>query len=205
MTQERESTLGKVLLELTISLDGYAAGPGVGPDQPMGKGGEELHDWMFAGKTGTEVERFQTNLFKDVGAVIVGRRMADLGIGNWGEEPVYHAPVFVVTHRPAETIEKKGGTSYTFVTDGIEAAMERARKAAGSKDVHVGGGPEIAQQFLNAGLVDEVRLHIAPMTLGSGTPAFAGLRTDLRLRPRAAECEPLATHLVYDVVRQASE
>ena len=197
--------MGKVRLELTISLDGYAAGPDVGPDEPMGKGGEELHDWMFAGKSGEEVERFQTDLFKDVGAVIVGRRMADLGIGPWGEEPVYHAPVFVVTHRPAERIERKGGTSYTFVTDGIEAAMEQARKAAGSMDVHVGGGPEIAQQFLNAGLVDEVRLHIAPIALGSGTPAFAGLRTDLRLRPRAAASEPLATHLVFDVVAASRE
>ena len=196
--------MGKVRLEMTISLDGYAAGPGVGPDEPMGKGGEELHDWMFAGKSGPELEQFQTDLFKDVGAVIVGRRMADLGIGPWGDDPVYHAPVFVITHRPAETIEKKGGTSYTFVTDGVEAAMKLAREAAGSKDVHIGGGPAIAQLFLNAGLVDEVRLHIAPRILGGGTRLFDNLVPQLHLVPQQAENEPLATHLVYDVERPPS-
>jgi len=193
--------LGKVRLEMTISLDGYAAGPDVGPDEPMGKGGEELHNWMFAGRSGSEVERLQTDLFTDVGAVVVGRRMADLGIGIWGDNPVYHAPVFIVTHRPAETIERKGGTSYTFVTEGIQAALDRAREAAGSGDVHVGGGPEIAQQFLNAGLVDEVRLHIAPMILGGGTALFSGVDPSVKLIPRQADSEPLATHLVYDVER----
>jgi len=191
-------------MELTISLDGYAAGPDVGPEEPMGKGGEELHDWMFSGKSGAEVERFQTDLFKDVGAVIVGRRMADLGIGPWGDNPVYHAPVFVVTHRPTERIEKSGGTSYTFVTDGIEAALNLARESAGAKDVHVGGGPQIAQQFLNAGLVDEVRLHVAPMFLGGGTRLFDGIDAEVQLIPRQADSEPLATHLVYDVARPSA-
>ena len=193
--------MSKVRLEMTISLDGYAAGPDVGPDEPMGKGGEELHDWMFAGKSGPEVERFQTELFSDVGAVIVGRRMADLGIGPWGDDPVYHAPVFVITHRPAETIQKRGGTSYTFVTDGIEAAMNLAREAAGSQDVHIGGGPAIAQLFLNAGLVDEVRLHIAPRILGGGTRLFDNVDPEVQLVPRQVEGEPLATHLVYEVER----
>ena len=191
-------------MEMTISLDGYAAGPDVGPDKPMGRGGEELHDWMFAGKSGAEAERFQTESFKDVGAVIVGRRMADLGMENWGDEPVYHAPVFVVTHRPAEMIEKKGGTSYTFVTEGIEAAMERARGTAESKDVHIGGGPEIARQYLNSGLVDEVRLHIAPMILGGGTRLFDGVDPAVQLVLREGRSEPLATHLVYDVKRSTA-
>jgi dihydrofolate reductase len=193
--------MSRVLLEMTISLDGFAAGPDVGPDEPMGRGGEELHDWMFSGRSGAEAEQYQIDHFRQIGAVIVGRRMADLGIGPWGDEPVYHAPVFVVTHRPAETIERKGGTSYTFVTDGIEAAMARARAAAGSQDIMIAGGPDIARQYLNAGLVDEVRLHLAPMILGRGTSLFDGVNRDVRLIPREAQAEPLATHLVYEVVR----
>jgi len=132
----------------------------------MGDGGERLHEWMFAGKSATEVETYQTAKYSEIGALILGRRMADLGIGPWGEEPAFHAPCFVVTHRPAETIVKKGGTSYIFVTDGIEAALERARQAASSQDVQVNGGADIARQFLNAGLLDEIRLHLAPIILG---------------------------------------
>src|SRR5207253_3185140 len=98
-----------------------------------------------------------------IGAVVMGRRMADVGIGPWGEELPFHAPCFVVTHRPAATIVKKGGTSYVFITDGIEAALERAHQAAGAQDVLVNGGADIARQFLNAGLLDEVRLHLVPV------------------------------------------
>src|SRR5688500_17315605 len=132
----------KVLVELSMSLDGYITGPGVSPQEPMGRGGEALHDWMFAGRSDAEAERFGTDKFRDTGAVIVGRRMADLGIGPWGEEPVFHIPVFVVTSRPAETIVKRGGTSYTFVTGGVVEALGRAREAAGSQDVHIGGGAD---------------------------------------------------------------
>jgi dihydrofolate reductase len=116
--------------------------------------------------------------------------MADLGIGPWGEEPTFHAPCFVVTHRPAETIVTKGGTSYTFVTDGIEAALERAREAAGPQDVQVNGGADVAQRFLNAGLLDEIRLHLVPIFLGAGTRLFDGVRTDVRLVPREARNQP---------------
>lgn len=191
--------MSKVIVELTISMDGYAAGPDVTPDEPMGRGGEELHAWMFSGKSGEEAERYQIEHFRDVGAVIVGRRMADLGMENWGDNPVYHAPVFVVTHRPTERIERQGGTSYTFVTDGIEAAMDQARAAAGSQDVYVAGGPEIARQYLNADLVDEVRVNLAPMFLGGGISLFEGVNSDLHLVPRDASVEPLAAHLVYDI------
>lgn len=118
-----------------------------------------------------------------------------------GEEPTFHAPCFVVTHRPAETIVKKGGTSYIFVTDGIEAALERARQAAGSQDVQINGGADVAQQFLNAGLLDEIRLHLVPTLLGAGTRLFDGVRTDVRLVPREAQNQPAVTHLVYDVGR----
>ena len=189
--------MGKVLMEITMSLDGYVAGPDVSPNEPMGRGGEALHEWMFAGKSAADIEALQTNLFGGVGAVIMGRRMVDLGIRPWGEEPPYHAPCFVVTHRPAETIVKKGGTSYIFVTEGIEAAMAQAKAAAGEQDVMVNGGADVDRQYLNAGLIDEIHLHLAPIILRGGTPLFTGLRQDLRLVPSQATNGPLATHLTY--------
>ena len=193
--------MSKVVLEMTVSLDGYSAGPDIGPDEPLGRGGEQLHDWMFGG-TPAEAEALQMEKFANVGAVIVGRRMADLGIGNWGDEPVFHAPVFVITHRPAEAIVKDGGTSYTFVTDGIEAALERAREAAGTQDIHLGGGAEIARQFLNAGLVDEVQLHISPLILGGGQRLFDGVDPGIRLVLQDAGSDRGATHLVFGVERE---
>jgi len=191
--------MGKVLMEITMSLDGYTTGPEVSAEEPMGRDGERLHEWMFAGKSAAEVERWQTDHFSTIGAVIIGRRMADLGIGPWGEEPTYHAPCFVVTHRPAETIVKKGGTSYIFVTEGIEDAMAQAKAAAGEQDVMVEGGADVDRQYLNAGLIDEIRLHVAPIVLGAGSPLFTGVRPDLRLVPIQATNSPLATHLTYQV------
>jgi dihydrofolate reductase len=191
--------MGKVLMEITMSLDGYVAGPDDRPGQELGLGGEALHEWMFAGEATADTDRRETDHFGTVGALIMGRRMVDLGIGPWGEEPPFHAPCFVVTHRPAETIVKKGGTSYVFVTEGIEAAMAQARAAAGDQDVMVNGGADIDRQYLNAGLIDEIRLHIAPIVLGGGTPLFAGVRPDLRLVPVQATHGPLATHLTYRV------
>jgi dihydrofolate reductase len=132
--------VAKVLLEMNMSLDGYVTGPDVSPEEPMGRGGEQLHEWMFEGRSPAEIERYESDHFRHVGAVIVGRRMADIGIVHWGEEPPFHAPVFVVTNRPAETIVKAGGTSYIFVTSGIDDALQQAREAAGPADVIVGGG-----------------------------------------------------------------
>ena len=191
--------MGKVLMEITMAVDGYTSGPEVSAEARFGRGGVRLHEWMFAGKSAAEVERWQTDHFSTIGAVIIGRRMADLGIGPWGEEPVFHAPCFVVTHRPAETIVKKGGTSYIFVTEGIEAAMAQAQAAAGEQDVMVEGGADIDRRYLNAGLIDEIRLHLAPIVLGGGTPLFTGVRPDLRLVPTQATNSPLATHLTYQV------
>jgi dihydrofolate reductase len=125
--------------------------------------------------------------------------MADLGIGPWGEEPVFHAPCFVLTHRPAETIVKKGGTSYIFVSEGIDAVMAQAKAAAGAQDVMVEGGADIDRQYLNAGLIDEIRLHVAPILLGAGSHLFTGVRPELRLVPTQATNSPLATHLSYQV------
>jgi dihydrofolate reductase len=190
----------KVVLELSVSLDGYATGPGVSPEEPMGRGGEVLHEWMFAGRSAAESERFQTDHFAGTGAVIVGRRMADLGIRHWGEEPSFHAPVFVVTTRPAETIVKEGGTSYVFVTEGIEDALARARDAAGTQDVHIMGGADIARQYLYGGSVQELSLHLVPVVLGGGARLFdGGLPPDIRLQPLTATSTPLATHLTYEV------
>jgi dihydrofolate reductase len=192
--------MAKVLLEFSMSLDGYIAGPDVSPEAPMGRGGEALHDWMFKGRSAAETERFQADHFARIGALIVGRRMADLGIGPWGEEPPFHAPVFVVTTRPAETIVKKGGTSYVFVTDGIENALARARDAAGTHDVQINGGADIARQYLRAGAVEEFRLHLVPLVLGGGTRLFdGGTPLDLDLQPRTATSSPLATHITYGV------
>jgi dihydrofolate reductase len=194
--------MGKVLLEMSMSLDGYVAGPDVSPEEPMGRGGELLHDWMFAGRSGAESHRFETEHFSSVGALIIGRRMADLGIGPWGDEPTFHAPVFVVTHRPAETIVKRGGTSYVFVTGGIDIALVRAREAAGSDDVQVNGGADIARQYLTLGAIEELRLHLVPLALGAGTRLFAeGSSPDVRLRPIAAGTDPLVTHVTYAVER----
>ena len=189
-----------MLLEMSMSLDGYVTGPDVGPDEPMGRGGERLHDWMFSGRSEAESERFQVEKFRDIGAVIVGRRMADLGIRFLGEEPTFHCPVFVVTNRPAETIVKAGGTSYTFVTGGIDEALGRARDAAGPADIIVGGGAEIARQYLRAGALDEIRLHLVPLILGAGTRLFDdGPPPNVSLRPIEVTGTPLVTHLTYAV------
>jgi dihydrofolate reductase len=190
----------RVILEMSMSLDGYTAGSDVGPDLPLGRGGEALHDWMFAERSQAEIERLQREKFAGIGSVIVGRRMADLGIRYWGDEPAFHAPVFVVTHRPAETIVRRGGTSYVFVSEGLEIATARAREAAAEGDVMIGGGADIARQLLATGVVDELRLHIAPVALGRGTPLFDDqLLRAVRLRPIDATTEPLATHITYEV------
>jgi dihydrofolate reductase len=192
----------RVVLEMSMSLDGFVTGPDVSPEEPMGRGGERLHDWMFAGRSDAESEAFQIEKFKDIGAVIVGRRMADLGIRFWGEEPVFHCPVFVVTNRPAETIEKAGGTSYTFVTGGIDEALRWAHEAAGSADIIVGGGAQIARQYLEAGAIDELRLHVVPLILGGGSRLFQQGPT-IDLRPIEVVDAPSVTHLSYDVLRPA--
>ena len=157
-----------------MSLDGYIAGPNVSVANGMGDGGEQLHDWMFAGKSDHEIETWFAEQFASVGAVLMGRTMLDVGIGPWGENPAFHAPVFVVTHRAAAPIVKAGGTTYTFVTGGPDEALRLARAAAGARDVRIEGGASIIRNYLRAGVVDELRLHIVPILLGDGTPLFMG-------------------------------
>ena len=162
-------------LEISMTLDGFVTGPNVSDQEPMGAEGERIHDWMFAGKTDEQVQAMQDEKFAGMGAVIMGHTTFELGEGPWGDDPAFHAPCFVVSHEAVETIAKQGGTSYTFVTDGIERALEVAKAAAGDKDVQVMGGANLAQQFLRAGLLDELRIHLVHMLLGAGTRLFEEL------------------------------
>jgi dihydrofolate reductase len=157
---------------LSMSLDGYIAGPNVRVGNGMGDDGDRLHDWIFAGKSDAEATAFLRRDLDPVGAFVMGRTMFDVGVDPWGDEPPFRAPVFVVTHRPAAPIEKAGGTTYHFVTNGPDAALERARRAAGDGDVRIEGGADVVRQFLAAGALDEFRLHVVPIVLGGGTRLF---------------------------------
>ncbi|MGK9235293.1 dihydrofolate reductase family protein [Inquilinus limosus] len=184
-----------VVRAFSISLDGYGAGPAQSREDPLGKGGEALHEWFFptrtframSGQEGGEAgvdEDFAARSFENVGAWILGRNMfgpvrgpwPDHGWkGWWGDNPPYHVPVFVLTHHARPSLEMEGGTTFHFVTDGIEAALERARDAAGGKDVRVGGGVATVRQYLRRRLIDEMHLVVSPLLLGSGEGLFAGI------------------------------
>ena len=203
--------MAKVVFDITTSLDGFVAGPNDGPEQPLGEGGEKLHEWVYGlaswrephGLEGGETSRDSEVLdeaMRSVGAIIIGRRMFDLAKG-WGDEPPFHMPVFVLTHEAREALPKEGGTTFTFVTDGIESALQQARAAAGDKDVAIGGGANAIQQFLGAGLVDEFQLHIVPMLLGGGVRLFERAPTKLTVENTRVLESPRVTHLKYRVVK----
>jgi dihydrofolate reductase len=192
----------RVFTDISISLDGFVAGPNPSLEDPLGAGGMQVHEWAFrlavwrephgleGGEVGPESDVVERNLAA-LGAVVMGRKMFSGGEGSWeddpnangwwGDNPPFHVPVFVVTHHAREPVEMLGGTTFTFVTDGVEAAMELARAAAGDRDVQVSGGASVIQQCLELGFLDELAVHIAPVLLGSGTPLFAGAA------PRALE------------------
>ncbi len=194
--------MSKVFFAMGISLDGFTAGANVGVEEPMGIGGERLHDWLFAHKTEEESLAFQNEAFERVGAVIIGRRTLDLGLDPWGDNPPYHAPCFIVTSTPHETIVKAGGTSFTFVTDGIESALEQARAAAGGKDIRVLGGATLARQYLKAGLLDEIQIDLVPLLLGGGTRLFEDVGSQaIELEQTSVVAEPGVTHLTYRVLK----
>jgi dihydrofolate reductase len=193
---EQDRSMAKLRIHnLTMSLDGYAAGPEQGVDAPLGVGGERLHQWAFATKAFREhlgMEGGHTGVDHDlavrdrdgIGATIMGRNMFgpirgewpdEEWKGWWGENPPYHVPVFVLTHYPRKSVEMAGGTTFHFVTGGIEDALKRAKEAAGSKDVRIGGGVETVRQYLRAGLVDEMHVAISPILLGSGEHLLSGL------------------------------
>jgi dihydrofolate reductase len=190
-----------VFLEMTMTLDGFVAGPGVRMEEPMGDDGERIHDWMFKGKTDREAEASEIEKFADIGAVIIGNTTFELGVGPWGDNPTFHAPCFVVSHKAREAVVKGGGTSYTFVPEGMERALDQARAAAGPKDVMVMGGANIAQQYIKAGLLDEMRIHVAHFLLGAGTRLFENLGAEpMELQWIEAIDEPDVTHLRFRAV-----
>jgi dihydrofolate reductase len=211
--------MSMVRVHISVSTDGYVAGPDQSLENPLGVGGERLHDWVVAlrawreahGLEGGEVNASTSVLeesMENVGAEIMGRGKFGGGPGPWseewrgwwGEDPPFHKPVFVLTHYEREPLTL-ADTTFRFVTDGIEAALDRAREAAGGKDVFVGGGADVINQYLAAGLVDELELHVAPVVLGGGARLFDGVGPDLRLEQVRAVDAPGVTHLAYRVSR----
>ena len=207
--------------QIAVSLDGYVAGPDQSEENPLGVGGESLHEWVVAleawrkphGLEGGEVnastpvmEEAQANM----GATVMGRNMFGGGPGPWagdppwngwwGDDPPFHTPVFVLTHHPREPLTMEGGTSFTFVTDGIDSALEQARQAAGSMDVLLGGGASVIQQYLAAGLIEEFELHVVPVLLGGGERLLENVG-NLKLEQVRAIEAPGVTHIKYRVVR----
>jgi dihydrofolate reductase len=201
----------KVLAGITISLDRYVTGPNDVPGARLGEGGERLHYWVFGGPWSYDGERgspaavdqqYLDEVFGSAGAWIVGRTMHDI-VDGWGEDPGFGVPVFVVTHRPHETVVK-GDTSFEFVTGGIDDALARAHAAAGEKNVIVMGGAALLRQYLEAGLVEELTITIAPVLLGAGKRLFDGItRTDIDFERYAVVESPFATHLRFRVARGA--
>ncbi|TDV45616.1 dihydrofolate reductase family protein [Actinophytocola oryzae] len=184
--------MNRIVLDVSVSLDGFSAGPDVRAAEPMGDGGERLHSWMFdGGETDAAMRR---EVDERVGATIIGRRTFDLGVGPWGGTPWPGVPSFVVTHRLREDLLGDNGGTFAFV--GLDEAVRRARQAAGDKDVLVQGA-DVARQLLGAGVLDELHLHVAPFLLGAGTPLFDGERAELV--PEGTPVRGMATHLRYRV------
>jgi dihydrofolate reductase len=197
----------QLTLDISMSLDGFVAGPNITMEQPLGEGGELLHDWITrlaswrarhgqeGGETGPANDLVE-RLVGSIGAYVMGRRMFSGGAGAWeddpnadgwwGDEPPFRAPVFVLTHHEREPLVKQGGTTFTFVTDGIESALEQAKAAAGERDVQLSGGADVVQQYIRAGLVDALQIHIAPVLLGGGTSLFGELGAAVSLQPADA-------------------
>jgi dihydrofolate reductase len=203
---------------MMMSLDGYTAGPGQSEENPFGIGGMQLNEWLFPletfrmmqGEEGGDVNAstpIVEGWFENIGATVMGRNMFGGGsgpwgtnpwTGYWGEDPPYHHPVFVLTHHAREPLQMQGGTTSHFVTDGIESALEQARNAAEGKDVSLGGGAAAVQQYLAAGLVDEMLISLVPVFLGAGTRLFDNLGTNPP-RPQQVEAidAPGVTHIRY--------
>ena len=192
--------MSKVVLDVAMSLDGFTTGPNVRQDEPMGEGGDRLHEWMWTAgnERDSELDISFSPMNALVGAAVVGRHTFDLGVGRWGGTPWPGVPTFVVTHRTREDLPGDNGGTFAF--DGLEAAVRRARDAAGDKDTLVLGA-HVAGQLLRAGLLDEVRIHLVPLLLGNGTPLFAGERAELI--PEGKPVAGKATHLRYRVRKPA--
>ncbi len=214
--------MSKLRLSITMSLDGYVAGPGQSEENPLGIGGMELHQWFFPlaafremhGEQGGEINassRVVEERRANIGATIMGRNMFgpirgawpdESWRGWWGEDPPYHHPVFVLTHHPRQPLQMNGGTTFHFVTDGIESALAQAKDAAAGRDVWLAGGASVVNQYLAAGLVDEIDVSIAPVVLGAGARLFEGLEHGaLTLKQVRVITAPDVTHINYEVSR----
>jgi dihydrofolate reductase len=215
--------MSKLTFDITMSLDGFIAGPNQTLEQPLGEGGDRIHEWMYGlasfrerhgmegGETNADSEVLEESV-ANTGAVLMGRRMFSGGVGPWetdpnpdgwwGDDPPFHVPVFVLTHHARNIVTKQGGTSFAFVTEGIEAALEQARAAAGDKDIAIAGGADVVQQCLTAGLVDEFQVHVAPLFLGDGVRLFdqVGAKQP-ELEGISVSGSPAVTHLKYRVVK----
>jgi dihydrofolate reductase len=193
--------MGKVTCDISMSLDGFIAGPNVRVGNGMGDDGDRLHAWVFGGNTETD-DAIVAEKNASPGAILIGKRMFDVGFEPWGDPPPFGMPVFIVTHEAREPLPMQGGTTYTFVTKGIEAALELARKAAGDKDVGIWGGANIIQEYIKAGLLDEMQIHVIPVLFGDGTRLFEDLGgRRIELKRTSTVDTPGATHLRFSVQR----
>jgi len=191
--------MGKVTCDISMSLDGFIAGPSVRVGNGMGDDGDRLHAWVFGGNTETD-DAIVAEKNASPGAILIGKRMFDVGFEPWGDPPPFGKPVFIVTHEAREPLPMRGGTTYTFVTKGIEAALELAREAAGDKDVGIWGGANIIQEYLKAGLLDEMQIHVVPVLFGDGTRLFEDLGgRRIELKRTSTIDTPGATHLRFSV------
>jgi dihydrofolate reductase len=213
--------VARLRFQISVSLDGFIAGPNQSEEDPLGEGGEQLHEWVIElaawrqshGRDGGEVNastRVVEESLENVGATLMGRNMFggegpwgdDPWDGWWGDDPPFHMPVFIVTHHAREPVAKEGGTTFTFVTDGIESALEQAREAADGKDVALGGGADVAQQYLRAGLIDEMQIHVVPVLLGGGARLFGNLGdAEVGFECTGAVEAPGVIHITYRVVK----
>jgi len=203
---------GRVFVDITMSLDGFITGPNDSVES-LGEGVERLHQWMYdlaswrgphsqqGGRTGPD-DDLMNEAFERSGAVVMGRRMFDHGEAPWGDDPPFHKPVFVLTHEAREPIVKEGGTVFTFATDGIETSLDQARDAAGDKDVSIAGGANVIQQYLGAGLLDELQIHLVPVLIGDGVRLLDHLGTEqLELESTRVIESPGVTHLRFRPVK----
>jgi dihydrofolate reductase len=214
--------MSKLRCHISISVDGFVAGPNQSEENPLGEGGERLHDWVVSLAAWREAHdrsdgdvnestRIVEESRENLGAGVMGRNMfGPIGggpwderwTGWWGDDPPYHYPVFILTHHPRDPVEMEGGTTFHFVIDGIESALEQARAAAGGKDVMLWGGADAAGQYLAAGLLDELELHIVPVVLGDGARLFDNLGdAEVQLEQVRAVEAPGVTHVKYRALR----
>lgn len=211
--------MAKIFADISVSLDGYVAGPDATIAEPLGKNGERLHDWVFklaawrephglpGGETGPDNDIVKETT-ANTGAVIMGRKMFSNGTGPWendpkangwwGDNPPFHCPVFILTHHPRESVELKGGNSFHFVTDGVESAMRRAKEAAGNKDIQISGGAHAIQQYAAAGMLDELQIHVSPILLHSGVRLFENMPGIAFEKTRVID-SPGVTHIKFRV------